>query len=74
MGLHHAGMLRSDRNLVERLFADGLIKVGGGRGAGVGGGDGCGGLELGFGFGGWSGRVDVLKAGSVGLVHLLPLC
>lgn len=26
-GLHHAGMLRSDRNLTERLFADGLIKV-----------------------------------------------
>ncbi len=26
-GIHHAGMLRSDRNLVERLFADGLIKV-----------------------------------------------
>jgi activating signal cointegrator complex subunit 3 len=28
MGLHHAGMLRSDRNLTERLFADGLIKAG----------------------------------------------
>ncbi|RKP04852.1 P-loop containing nucleoside triphosphate hydrolase protein [Thamnocephalis sphaerospora] len=26
-GMHHAGMLRSDRNLVERMFADGLIKV-----------------------------------------------
>ncbi|KAK9768510.1 putative steryl acetyl hydrolase mug81 [Basidiobolus ranarum] len=25
--MHHAGMLRSDRNLVERLFADGLVKV-----------------------------------------------
>jgi antiviral helicase SLH1 len=25
--VHHAGMLRSDRNLAERLFADGLIKV-----------------------------------------------
>ena len=25
--IHHAGMLRSDRNLVERLFAEGLIKV-----------------------------------------------
>ena len=24
---HHAGMLRIDRNLVERLFSDGLIKV-----------------------------------------------
>ncbi|VBB85675.1 RNA helicase related to Ski2p, putative [Yarrowia lipolytica] len=26
-GIHHAGMLRSDRNLTEKLFADGLIKV-----------------------------------------------
>ena len=26
-GVHHAGMLRSDRNLMERMFADGLIKV-----------------------------------------------
>jgi activating signal cointegrator complex subunit 3 len=26
-GIHHAGMLRSDRNLVEKLFADGHIKV-----------------------------------------------
>ena len=26
-GAHHAGMSRSDRNLVERLFGDGLIKV-----------------------------------------------
>jgi len=25
--VHHAGMLRSDRNLAERLFAGGLIKV-----------------------------------------------
>ena len=25
--VHHAGMLRSDRNLAERLFADGHIKV-----------------------------------------------
>lgn len=25
--MHHAGMLRADRNLTERLFADGLIKV-----------------------------------------------
>lgn len=28
IGIHHAGMLRSDRNLVERLFGEGLIKVG----------------------------------------------
>ncbi len=27
LGMHHAGMLRSDRNLVERLFRDGVIKV-----------------------------------------------
>ncbi|KAF8983689.1 hypothetical protein BGZ46_009737 [Entomortierella lignicola] len=26
-GIHHAGMLRSDRTLTEKLFADGLIKV-----------------------------------------------
>lgn len=26
-GTHHAGMVRSDRNLVERLFGEGLIKV-----------------------------------------------
>ena len=26
-GMHHAGMLRADRTLVERFFADGLIKV-----------------------------------------------
>ncbi|KXS12052.1 Sec63-domain-containing protein [Gonapodya prolifera JEL478] len=26
-GIHHAGMLRSDRTLTERLFGDGLIKV-----------------------------------------------
>ncbi|KAI9786247.1 MAG: hypothetical protein M1839_007658 [Geoglossum umbratile] len=26
-GTHHAGMPRSDRNLVERLFADGVLKV-----------------------------------------------
>lgn len=25
--IHHAGMLRTDRNLVERLFHDGIIKV-----------------------------------------------
>ena len=27
LGVHHAGMARSDRNLIERLFGDGLIKV-----------------------------------------------
>ncbi|XP_028753755.1 DExH-box ATP-dependent RNA helicase DExH14 [Neltuma alba] len=27
MGVHHAGMLRADRGLTERLFADGLLKV-----------------------------------------------
>ena len=27
IGIHHAGMLRSDRNLVEQLFSDGLLKV-----------------------------------------------
>lgn len=26
-GVHHAGMTRSDRNLMERLFSEGLIKV-----------------------------------------------
>ena len=26
-GFHHAGMLRSDRNLVEKLFSQGHIKV-----------------------------------------------
>lgn len=25
--MHHAGMLRGDRNLTERLFSDGYIKV-----------------------------------------------
>ncbi|XP_078001399.1 activating signal cointegrator 1 complex subunit 3-like [Glandiceps talaboti] len=25
--IHHAGMLRQDRNLVERMFSDGIIKV-----------------------------------------------
>lgn len=25
--MHHAGMLRSDRNLTERLFSEGAIKV-----------------------------------------------
>ncbi|KAL4422681.1 hypothetical protein ABPG75_008878 [Micractinium tetrahymenae] len=27
LGIHHAGMLRSDRNLMEKAFAQGLIKV-----------------------------------------------
>nr|POE89847.1 putative helicase mug81 [Quercus suber] len=27
MGTHHAGMPRSDRNLIERLFAEGVLKV-----------------------------------------------
>ncbi|KAL1954519.1 hypothetical protein VTO42DRAFT_1079 [Malbranchea cinnamomea] len=27
LGTHHAGMARSDRNLVERLFSEGVIKV-----------------------------------------------
>ncbi|RWA13489.1 hypothetical protein EKO27_g1592 [Xylaria grammica] len=27
LGIHHAGMTRSDRNLMERLFAGGVIKV-----------------------------------------------
>jgi antiviral helicase SLH1 len=27
MGTHHAGMPRSDRNLIERLFSEGVIKV-----------------------------------------------
>lgn len=26
-GIHHAGMLRKDRNLIERLFSEGQIKV-----------------------------------------------
>ena len=26
-GVHHAGMIRHDRNIVEKLFSDGLIKV-----------------------------------------------
>lgn len=25
--IHHAGMLRQDRNLVERYFADGIVRV-----------------------------------------------
>ena len=27
-GIHHAGMLRADRNLTQKLFSLGLIKVG----------------------------------------------
>ena len=27
LGIHHAGMLRSDRTLVEKLFGQGFIKV-----------------------------------------------
>ncbi|KAI4865811.1 Sec63-domain-containing protein [Hypoxylon rubiginosum] len=27
LGIHHAGLARSDRNLMERLFAEGVIKV-----------------------------------------------
>lgn len=27
LSVHHAGLLRSDRNLVEKYFADGLVKV-----------------------------------------------
>ena len=27
-GIHHAGMLRSDRNLMEKMFSDKVIKVG----------------------------------------------
>ncbi|KAL2755168.1 hypothetical protein ACRALDRAFT_2028351 [Sodiomyces alcalophilus JCM 7366] len=27
LGVHHAGMARSDRNLIERLFGEGVIKV-----------------------------------------------
>ena len=27
VGTHHAGMLRSDRNLMEKAFADGMLKV-----------------------------------------------
>ena len=26
-GIHHAGMLRSDRNMMERMFEDNAIKV-----------------------------------------------
>ena len=26
-GIHHAGMLRQDRSLVEQLFSEGFIKV-----------------------------------------------
>ena len=27
VGIHHAGMLRPDRNLMERAFAAGVLKV-----------------------------------------------
>lgn len=27
VGMHHAGMLRADRTLTERMFADGVLKV-----------------------------------------------
>jgi replicative superfamily II helicase len=27
IGIHHAGMARSDRNLIERLFGSGVLKV-----------------------------------------------
>lgn len=27
LGIHHAGMTRSDRNLMERLFSEGILKV-----------------------------------------------
>lgn len=27
IGIHHAGMARSDRNLMERLFGSGVLKV-----------------------------------------------
>lgn len=27
VGFHHAGMLRKDRNIVEKLFADGYIRI-----------------------------------------------
>lgn len=27
IGVHHAGMLRADRGLTDRLFSDGLLKV-----------------------------------------------
>lgn len=27
VGIHHAGMLRADRGLTERLFSEGLLKV-----------------------------------------------
>lgn len=27
IGIHHAGMLRADRGLTERLFSDGLLRV-----------------------------------------------
>jgi len=27
LGIHHAGMLRPDRNLMERLFREGVLRV-----------------------------------------------
>jgi antiviral helicase SLH1 len=36
-GIHHAGMLRSDRNMMEKMFEDQAIKVGHHWGAGAGG-------------------------------------
>lgn len=27
LGFHHAGMMRSDRNIVEKMFLDGNIRV-----------------------------------------------
>jgi replicative superfamily II helicase len=27
IGIHHAGMIRSDRNLVEKLFEEGFLKI-----------------------------------------------
>jgi replicative superfamily II helicase len=27
VGVHHAGMLRSDRNLVEKMFEEGMLKL-----------------------------------------------
>jgi hypothetical protein len=27
LGVHHAGMIRSDRNLTEKLFSEGLLRV-----------------------------------------------
>ena len=40
LGIHHAGMLRPDRNIMERAFGQGIIKAR--RGIFVCGGGGCG--------------------------------